>query len=122
MDDTASRRRSAIGDLAADDYVTVNVRADRGASLDDDQGHGRPGIVGDHGQTLTKPNQPLYLFRGTFVSAGGGKVTIDVKGGNRRALRLMIGQAATQTFTIGRRDGVPPLGAPDPDRDRRRRS
>ena len=36
-----------------------------------------------------------------FVSTGGGKVTIDVKGGNRRALRLMIGQTSTQSFSIG---------------------
>ena len=30
-----------IGDLAVNDYVTVNARADRDASLDDDQGHAR---------------------------------------------------------------------------------
>ena len=36
-----------------------------------------------------------------FVSTGGGKVTIDVKGGNRRALRLLIGQTAQQTFSSG---------------------
>ncbi len=28
-------------------------------------------------------------------------MTIDVKGGNRRALRLMIGQTSTQSFSIG---------------------
>ena len=28
-------------------------------------------------------------------------MTIDVKGGNRRALRLMIGQSTTQSFTTG---------------------
>jgi hypothetical protein len=32
---------------------------------------------------------------------GGGKVTIDVKGGDRRALRLMIGQTSTQSFSFG---------------------
>ena len=48
---------------------------------------------------MTKPDKPLYLFRGTFVSTDGGKVTIDVKGGNHRALRLMLGQgSSTQTF------------------------
>ena len=89
-----------IGDLAVGDYVTVNVRADHDASLDTIKA--KPaGIVADRGQTLNTPDKPLYLFRGAFVSTdGNGKVMIDVKGGNRRALRLMLGQASsTQTFT-----------------------
>jgi hypothetical protein len=89
-----------IGDIAVHDYVLVHVRADRGASLDEIKGT-PAALVGDHGPTVNPPTQPLYLFRGTLVSAGGGKVTIDVKGGNRRALRLMIGQAAQQAFTTG---------------------
>jgi hypothetical protein len=91
---------AGYSDLAPGDYVTVNVRAERNASLDTIKGT-PAGIVGDHGQTLNKPDQPLYLFRGTFVSAADGKVTIDVKGGNRHALRLMIGNGATQTFATG---------------------
>ena len=87
-----------IGDLAANDYVTVNVRSAHDAPLATIVGT-PAGIVGDHGQTLLKPDQPLYLFRGTFVSAGDSKVMIDVAGGNRRALQLMIGQSAEQTFT-----------------------
>jgi hypothetical protein len=87
-----------IGDLAQHDYVLVHVRADRGASLDTIKATPAK-LVGDHGPTVTPPTLPLYLFRGTLVSAGGGKVTIDVKGGNRHALRLMIGQGAQQTFT-----------------------
>lgn len=89
-----------IKDLAVNDYVTVNVRADRGASLDTIKGT-PAGTVADRGQTLNTPNKPLYLFRGTFVSRDGGKVTVDVKGGNRHALRLMIGQPAQQTFLTG---------------------
>jgi hypothetical protein len=89
-----------VGDLAVNDYVTVNVRADRGSSLDTIKGT-PAGIIGDRGQTLIAPNKPLYLFRGTFVSTDGGKVTIDVKGGNRHALRLMIGHEARQTFSTG---------------------
>ena len=89
-----------IADLAVGDYVTVNVRADRRASLDVVKGT-PAGTVADRGPTLHKPSKPLYLFRGTFVSAAGGKVTIDVKGGNRHALKLMIGQAAQQTFATG---------------------
>jgi hypothetical protein len=88
-----------VDDLAVGDYVTVNVRAERGASFETVAG--KPaGIIGDHGTTLAKPTRPLYLFRGTFVSTGGGKVTIDVKGGNRRALRTMIGQTSTQSFSF----------------------
>jgi hypothetical protein len=82
------------------DYVTVNVRADRNAALEDILKKSA-GIVSDHGKNPAKPDKPLYLFRGTLVSADAvsGKVTIDVKGGNHRALRLMLGQASsTQTF------------------------
>lgn len=89
-----------LGDLAANDYVTVNTRADREASLEAIRAT-PAASVGDRGQTLTKPDQPLYLFRGTFVSTDGGKVTIDVQGGNRNALRLMIGQNPRQTFSTG---------------------
>jgi len=93
-------KQVGIGDLAANDYVTVNVRADHGASLDTIKGT-PAGIVADRGQTLNPPNKPLYLFRGTFVPTADGKVTIDVKGGNRNALRLMIGQPAQQAFSTG---------------------
>jgi len=81
------------------DYVTVNIRADRDAALDDILKKSA-GIVSDHGKNPTRPDKPLYLFRGTLVSAdaASGKVTIDVKGGNRRALRLMIGQESKQAF------------------------
>jgi hypothetical protein len=93
-------KQVAIGDIAANDYVTVNVRAARDASLDTIKGT-PSATVGDRGQTLVKPDQPLYLFRGTFVDTSGGNVTIDVKGGNRRALKLMIGQDARQSFATG---------------------
>ena len=85
--------------LAIGDYVTVNVRADREAPLGDILKRAA-GIVSDHGKNPVKPDKPLYLFRGTLVSADkdSGKVTIKVKGGNPRALRLMIDQDETQTF------------------------
>ena len=86
--------------LNVGDTVTVNVRAHRGSSFEEIAATAA-GIVGDRGVNPTKPNQPLYLFRGTFVSGEAGKVTIDVKGGNRRALHLMIGQGTRQTFTTG---------------------
>lgn len=89
-----------IDDLAPNDYVTVNVRAGRDATID--QINAKPAAtVADRGPTVTKTTQPLYLFRGTFVSAAAGKITITVKGGNRPALKLLIGQPADQMFTTG---------------------
>jgi hypothetical protein len=87
-----------VGELSTNDYVTVNVRASHDAPLATVVAT-PANIVGDHGPTLVKPSQPLYLFRGTLVSTVSGKVTIQVKGGDRRALRLMIGQQAEQTFS-----------------------
>ena len=89
-----------INDLAPNDYVTVNVRADRNATIAEVKA--KPAAtVADRGPTLVKPTKPLYLFRGTFVSASDGKITITVKGGNRPALRLLIGKPGDQTFTTG---------------------
>jgi len=89
-----------IADLAPNDYVTVDVRSNREATLETIRA--RPAAtVADRGQTLTRPTGQLYLFRGVLVSTAAGKVTITVKGGNRHALKLLIGQPADQTFTTG---------------------
>ena len=88
-------------DLAAGDDVWVHVRAPRGSALADIE-KVDAGIVGDHGTELSKPDQPLYLFRGRLTAVGSdGSVTVDVAGGNRRALRLLIGAGRSQTFTTG---------------------
>jgi len=89
-----------IGDLAKDDYVTITIRAAQDAPLADLLTTA-PGIVGDHGQTWTKPDKPLYVFRGKLVSTATGKVVVDVTGGNRRALKLLIAQPAQQSFSTG---------------------
>jgi hypothetical protein len=88
------------GDLAAGDHVRVNVRAPRGSSLGTVEGTAAAAVV-DRGTDVTKPDQPLYLFRGTVTSVGGSSLSVDVRGGNRRALRLMVGHSAGQTFTVG---------------------
>jgi hypothetical protein len=88
------------GDLAAGDYVRVNIRAPRRTPLADLE-RKDAGIVGDHGTQLFKPTQPLYLFRGTLDSVGTNSVTLDVRSGNARAMRLLLGQSRTQTFTTG---------------------
>jgi hypothetical protein len=79
--------------------VWVHVRAPRGSSLADIEKIDA-GIVGDHGTELYKPDKPLYLFRGKLTAVGGdGSVTVDVSGGNHRAMRLMIGAAPSETFS-----------------------
>jgi hypothetical protein len=86
-------------DLAAGDFVWVHVRAPRGSSLADIE-QSAAALVGDHGAQLFKPDKPLYLFRGTLSSVSAtGQLTVDVSGGNARAMRLLIGQSSTQTFT-----------------------
>jgi len=88
-------------DLAAGDFVWVHVRAPRGSSLADIE-QTAAALVGDHGAQLFKPDKPLYLFRGTLSSVSStGQLTVNVTGGNARAMRLLIGQSQSQTFTTG---------------------
>jgi hypothetical protein len=88
-------------DLAGGDWVTVNVRAPRGSSLS--QVEAQPaGIVSDRVAKPNPPSQPLYLFRGTLAApAGTSMLSVAVRGGNRRALRLLLGGAHEQSFTFG---------------------
>jgi hypothetical protein len=88
------------GDLAVGDYVRINVRAPRGASLSDIEESPSP-LVGDHGTQLYQPTRPLYLFRGKLDSVNGSTVMLDVRGGNARAMRLLLGQSSTQSFSTG---------------------
>ena len=88
------------GDLAAGDYVTVNVRAPRNSDLATIEQQAA-GIVGDHGTQLFKPDKPLYLFRGTLTAVGASSVTVHVTGGDHRALRLLIGNSNDQSFAYG---------------------
>jgi hypothetical protein len=88
------------GDLDAGDYVRVNVRAPRGSSLATIEST-NAFLIGDHGTELNRPDKPDYLFRGQVVSVGSSSLTLTVRGGNLRSLRLMGGQSPTQTFTVG---------------------
>jgi hypothetical protein len=87
-------------DLAAGDFVWVHVRAPRNSALADIE-QTQAGIVGDHGTQLFKPDKPLYLFRGTLSAVGATSVSVHVTGGDRRALRLLIGSSNDQSFTFG---------------------
>jgi hypothetical protein len=88
------------GDLVGGDYVWVHVRAPRDATLAQVE-HQPAGIVGDHGTTLFKPAQPLYLFRGKLTAVNAGTVGVQVAGGNRHTLELLIGSSADQSFAFG---------------------
>ena len=88
------------GDLAVGDYVRVNVRDARNATLADIEQHAA-GIVGDRGTQLFPPTQPLFLYRGTLTSVATTSVAVHVTGGNARGMRLLLGQAADQSFAFG---------------------
>ncbi|HKU56604.1 MAG TPA: hypothetical protein VJP41_06250 [Gaiellaceae bacterium] len=88
------------GAVAVGDYVWIHVRDSAGASLADIEQKDAT-VVGDHGSRINPPNKPLFLFRGTLTATGGNSVTLAVRGGNRNATRLLIGQSRSQTFTVG---------------------
>jgi hypothetical protein len=89
----------SIDDLKQGDWVTVRVRAARGSDLAAVEGTDA-GIVADRGATPSFAKLPLWLFRGTLdAPAANGKLTLHVNGGNRRALRKLLGQSRDQTFS-----------------------
>jgi hypothetical protein len=87
-------------DLNAGDYVRVSVRAPRSSSLEAIE-QTDAFLIGDHGTALNRPDQPAFLFRGKITAVGSSTVSVDVRGGNRRALRLLLGNSRTQTFAVG---------------------
>jgi hypothetical protein len=88
------------GDLAAGDWVVVNVRAPRDADLADIEARAA-GIVSDRGPNPNPPDLPLFLFRGKLTSVGSSSVTVDVRAGNRHGLKLLLGASGDQTFATG---------------------
>jgi len=61
-----------------------------------------------------------YIFRGELSSASSTSVALTVEGGNRAALRALLGQSQDQTFTAGSNTefllwtkGVPRVVGPD---------
>jgi len=46
----------------------------------------------------------LFLVRGELLAdppSGSSALIVDVAGGNRRALRLLVGQSSAQSFAVG---------------------
>jgi hypothetical protein len=88
-----------MDDLQTGDWVNVNVRSAAGSNLDQIESTDA-GIVGDRGQTPDFAKQPLFLFRGKLAeSASAGQVALNVGGGNKLALRALLGHSASQTFS-----------------------
>jgi hypothetical protein len=87
--------------LKSGDRVQVTVRGFRGESLAAITSTPAK-RVGDWANAIRPPGV-LYLFAGkvTAVDTANGKITIDVRRGNHRALRLLLGQSTSQTFTFG---------------------
>jgi len=88
-------------DLTAGDWVTVNVRAPGWASLP--QIESRPaGVIADRVAKPNPPAYPLYHFRGKLAApATTTNVTLKVRGGNRLALRTLLGSTRLQSFAYG---------------------
>ena len=45
-----------------------------------------------------------FIFRGELIAdppPGSASLLLDVEGGNRRALRLMVGQSSAQSLAVG---------------------
>lgn len=81
------------------DWVVVRIHAPRGSSIAEIETHAA-GIVADRGTNPAGAHKPLYLFRGTVTGPqSGGKIALHVTGGDRRALRLLLGQSTDQTFS-----------------------
>lgn len=91
----------STADLKQGDWVVVDLHAKRGSSLSDIEGSAA-GRVADRGANPAKADKPLYLYAGTVDGPqSGGHISLQVKGGNARALRTLIGQSRDQTFSYG---------------------
>jgi len=87
-----------LDDLRPGDRVSVRVRAHRRAPLK--RVTSTPAAaVADRGREVPAPAQPQWVFRGTATGpAADGLVPVRVSGGNRRVLRVMLGQSLDRTF------------------------
>ena len=63
----------------------------------------------------------LFQFRGELLNASSTSVQLQVEGGNRAALRALLGQSQDQTFAIGSTTEILDLAPRRPARRHRRR-
>lgn len=83
--------------LAAGDMLTIRIRAPRRSTLAQLTAT-EARLVADRGPNPARPSKPLFLFRGTLTAVGQSSLTVHVKGGNKRALRRLLGQSVDRTF------------------------
>ena len=60
--------------------------------------------LGASGSVASPQANVLYEFRGELIAdppSGASALIVDVAGGNRRALRLLVGQSSGQSFAVG---------------------
>ena len=90
-----------LDDLRAGDRLTIRVRA--GARVALASVLSRPAAsVAEHDADRTRPAGVVWVFRGQATTAAAdGHLGLRVTGGNRRALRSLLGESAVRTFTYG---------------------
>jgi hypothetical protein len=94
-------RVGTAADVHPGDWVTVNVHAKHAASLAEILAH-PAGRIADRAAKPAPPKSPLYLYVGTVAGPqSGGHIALHVTGGNKRALRSLLGQPADQSFAYG---------------------
>ena len=87
----------STSDLQQGDYLTVNVHAPRGSSLQAIEQQ-PAGTVSDH--AAPHGGLPLWMFAGSVAGPqSGGKIALHVESGNWKALQAMLGQPLDQSFT-----------------------
>ena len=85
--------------LVAGDYVTVRIRAPRRATLAEILAQ-PAAVVAARSARASRPANPLFLFRGTLTAAPTATtLSVRVQGGNKRALKRLLGQSVDRTFT-----------------------
>ena len=60
--------------------------------------------LGASGSVAASQANVPFIFRGELIAdppSGSAALLLDVEGGNRRALRLMVGQSSAQSFAVG---------------------
>jgi hypothetical protein len=86
----------STADLQQGDYVTVNVRAPHGSTLQTiEQAAAR--LVSDH--AAPHGGGPVWMFEGSVAGGqSGGHIALHVESGNWKALQAMLGQPLDQSF------------------------
>ena len=91
-----SPRVGSTADLQQGDYVSLNVHAPHGSSLQTIEQQ-PAGTVNDH--AAPHAAAPLWMFAGSVAGPqSGGTIALHVGSGNWKALQAMLGQGLDQSF------------------------